>query len=526
MKMNFVSTILLLAFVVVFSACHFSVKRENIPPKSFRQYDFFKVKELRTKSPFLKIHMKNGNLYVLESWDVEVIKSLDDTSKENIVGNGALYSPTRELIAKKQFMVGLDSVALLETNVLKLSSSTAALILLTSVNAAFTISCIANPKACFGSCPTFYLSDDDSLRLQAEGFSFSISPSLEAIDIDALYHAQPSNGELLVEMRNEALETHVVRYVNILVVPKQKGTRVFVDNQNQFWLASAIIPPTNAVAQEGDCLNLLLRADGKERFSLANDTYLATKEEVELEFNVQSEGTYGLIIGSRQTLLPTYLLYQTFAYMGNDAGYWLAEIERKHLGNENLAVEHIFGGIDVLLYSPDKEWKVCGTVKEYGPLATDVHLLHLGKISAQKAKLKLRMTQGAWRIDYVALAELAEPVAPIRLRPSSVVYEGQENHNARAILSDSTRVLVTLPGDTYKIKYKLPETEKDFEFFLESRGYYLEWIRKEWIEEENPFLLAEILFVPERALKRLAPDFKRVEAQLEEYFWRSRYAKP
>jgi len=62
--------------------------------------------------------------------------------------------------------------------------------------------------------------------------------------------------------------------------------------------------------------------------------------------------------------------------------------------------------------------------------------------------------------------------------------------------------------------------------FLESRGYYLEWIRKEWIAEENPAFLAQMFLNPEAALRRLAPQFKEVEAKMENYFCRSRYAKP
>jgi len=56
--------------------------------------------------------------------------------------------------------------------------------------------------------------------LKAEGFSSSIAPPLEADDIDLLLNVKPENGELSIEMRNEALETHVVRYINIsLLLP-------------------------------------------------------------------------------------------------------------------------------------------------------------------------------------------------------------------------------------------------------------------------------------------------------------------
>ncbi len=60
---------------------------------------------------------------------------------------------------------------------------------MSGISLAVTAYCIANPKACFGSCPTFYLEDEggrEPERPQAEGFSESIARVLEARDIDAL----------------------------------------------------------------------------------------------------------------------------------------------------------------------------------------------------------------------------------------------------------------------------------------------------------------------------------------------------
>jgi hypothetical protein len=65
------------------------------------------------------------------------------------------------------------------------SPTVTALTVFTGITAATTIYCVTNPKACFRSCPTFYISDGDSLRLKAEGFLSSIAPSLEATDVDA-----------------------------------------------------------------------------------------------------------------------------------------------------------------------------------------------------------------------------------------------------------------------------------------------------------------------------------------------------
>ena len=51
-------------------------------------------------------------------------------------------------------------------------------------------------------------------------------------------------------------------------------------------------------------------------------------------------------------------------------------------------------------------------------------------------------------------------------------------------------------------------------------------MRQEWLEEESPERLAQMIFSTKTALKKLAPDYKKVEPGMEDLFWRSQYAKP
>ena len=275
-------------------------------------------------------------MYVLQAWEM-------DAARQYVVGQGALLNANRDTLRQEQFQIGIDSVAVFETNVIKTSHTVTALTIFTGITAAVTAYCIANPKACFGSCPTFYVSDGDSLQLQAEGFSASIAPSLEATDIDALYHASVTGDELEVEMRNEALETHVVRSVDLLALPRTRGSRVFTDSDGLFWECTSLLPPDAASAPEGDCLPLLLCADGNERYSMTDSIYLGAKEIIEMEFADIPREPCGLVIGCRQTLLSTYLLYQAFAYMGGDAGYWFARIERENMAQRHYPILGILG---------------------------------------------------------------------------------------------------------------------------------------------------------------------------------------
>ncbi|MGH2571238.1 MAG: hypothetical protein ACRDGR_08440, partial [bacterium] len=181
------------------------------------------------------------------------------------------------------------------------------------------------------------------------------------------------------------------------------------------------------------------------------------------------------------------------------------------------------GAIEIFLPSPDGGWVLAGTDHETGPLATDVRVVPLPEGSAP-ARVRLRLTRGHWRIDSVQLARLTERVEPRRVRPSRVLRHGTDDVGALARLLDPDRVLTTSPGDTYSLEFDLPPTEDAYELFIESRGYYLEWMREEWMQEEDPQRLAGFFLNPAAALQRLAPEFKKVEAQMEAAFWGSRYA--
>jgi hypothetical protein len=51
-------------------------------------------------------------------------------------------------------------------------------------------------------------------------------------------------------------------------------------------------------------------------------------------------------------------------------------------------------------------------------------------------------------------------------------------------------------------------------------------MRDEWIAEEDPAQAMALLTDPRAALRRLAPEFKKQEAGMEDLFWKSRYVRP
>jgi len=119
-----------------------------------------KTENLETK-PFLKAHLKNGDICILkDSWKIDTLKNI-------VSGNGVRYDFNRNKSYEGKVLIPIDSVAIFETNKKLGNTETervAALSILTGVNLILGIVCVTVPKACFGSCPTFYINENDDFH--------------------------------------------------------------------------------------------------------------------------------------------------------------------------------------------------------------------------------------------------------------------------------------------------------------------------------------------------------------------------
>lgn len=476
--------------------------------------------------------MSDGSLYLLDSL-------LKNISSDTVWGFGSYYNQYREIVITNKnseglpippaFKIPLSSVALFETNdITGLKGKILAMTLVGIPTAVVSIYCIINPKACFGSCPTFYCWNGKDTVLMAEGFSSSILKSFEKEDIDMLYNAKLSGNTLRLRVTNEALETHVIRYANLLAIPRTPNERVFASDDGMFTRVSDIRNPSSCLAPEGDCLEAVREMDQKERYSETDGKNLAAKEFIEVNFNMVPDGELGLIIGSRQTFLTTYLFYQSLAYLGNSAGNFAAMIENgdKSLQKKVNRVWNILGDIEVFFQEESGKWIKAGSIDEMGPIASDIHLVRLPSTRQTSIRIKLGLTKGLWRIDYLALAKLGQSAEPMLIKP--LVFSGdKENCDQfkKPLLSDPLDPLVTLPGDSFNLLYILPDARGEYELFLSTKGYYIEWMREQWLKEENLRKTSLFFVTPRLFMKMAAKEFKLVEPTMEKNFWMSRYAK-
>lgn len=466
---------------------------------------------------YLKVHTHSGELYVLDSWAVPA-------EGADLVGSGVLFDLDRVSQGVGNYSIPSAQIALLETNQQETVGAfgVSGLALFSVLSGVVTLACLADPKSCFGSCPTFY-AVDDSDRPLAEGFSSSFARTLEARDVDNL-GVRAESGAFSLVMRNEALETHAVRHVRLRAVASATGP-VMQTAGGELLKTSGRRVPSRCESIEGDCLAAVEARDDIEYAPRTDATDLAVREEVVLDFGAVV-GDVGVVLSARNSFVTTYVFYQSLAYSGRNAGDLMAALERGEPGVQEsvLGVARELGGIETLVSDAGGPWKQVGDFNEAGPIAADRQILRIGSVDSDGLRVKLRMAQGSWRIDEVGLTEIDDVVTPVTLTLDSVTTSHPADPNALDRLTDPERHLVTIPGDEYRLWFTIPEGG-EHELFLDTQGYYYEWMRDGWLDEESSASAAAVLLRPREALRLMAPAFKKLEPEMDRLFWSSRFRR-
>lgn len=470
-------------------------------------------------APFLKVHGKDGSVVVLASWRV-------DTDARTISGSGRRYDAGRRLTGEGDLTVPFEDVALVETNRPEIvPRSGLALLGIPAVTTAVIAGiCAASPKTCFGSCPTFYAGPDGAGPALAEGFSAAIAKPFEQTDVDSLDLPGPRGPTVVLTMRNEALETHFVRSVRLLAVDRPPGARVYRAG-DRYLPAHGEASPLACRGAAGDCLAAVTAADALEYRSPAGERDLAEQEIVELTFPPPT-GPAGLVVRARSSLLGTFVFYQGLAWLGTRAGEAFARLEEMSPGQVPALGDwaRLLGRAEVEVLAASG-WVRAGAFDEVGPIAHETQIVPLpASLPPGEVRVRLRLTRGNWKLDRLALAErIGPPVTPVVIPPSEVRRLGVPDPESLARLRGEGDRLVSLPGDAWTLDFPMPSSLHDPELFLESRGYYLEWMREDWMHEEDPDAAVALLARPRDALRRLAPAYKRIEEVSERTFWNSRF---
>lgn len=503
--------------VLVLTSCLSSRKIHRDTYKEFNEV--IHSEEFLDKNKFLKAHFESGEVCIYTStWVI-------DEEKNEISGEGTLYNHNRKVIETGQIVKSLDEAVLFETNK-KLTKDEELIMsrtILIGVDVTMGVVCIIDPKICYGSCPTFYIDEDESVHFSdAEGFSSAILPVQEYLDVDALSHTVNGGDDFTITMKNEALETHCVNKADLYLVPKKRDKQVFNTPSNKFYSCGEAYPLKSAVGINGDLTSELEFEDFNEAFSPSDPENMKSTEDVFLTFDVPvAQEDLGLVLNFRQSLMSTFIFYNGMSYMGDEVSDFFAKAEVE--GRMEKSIMSELGGIEVFVWNEEEsEWMAQEGFNETGPIAYNKQLVTFQNHSKSgEVKIKLRMNKGLWKLEYSSLVSVEEEISPIVLSPSKVVNEGEVDTESLALLNNDEH-LISMPGSDFKLTYEIPELHEEYEMFLGAQGYYLEWMRRNWLSDKDIAKVFQMKYRPSKFLKQSASEFKSYENYSEDAFWNSK----
>lgn len=399
---------------------------------------------------------------------------------------------------------------------------------------ALAVYCLACPKCCFGSCPTVYVPSDNGYVLQAELFSKCISRQLEENDLDKLYYSIPSSGEINLRITNEALETHYINKFNLYAVTHSKGIKIYQNNKDEFVQIKDLISSGKIFSSSGNDISELLNEDDNKYFRSDADKILELRKSPVMDFiDISTTTSPGkdkikMLIKYRNTLLTTTLLYDVvIGSQGINALEWTQKMNEDRIyAMQFKAVYDMFSGIFVEV-NKNNTWIEIGKFQDAGPINWKYSVVEIPvENDGGIVEARLKFIPDNVMIDYIAFDTTdsnenftVEKINPLRITD----YTNQKRNDISEFINeDDNRYLITIPGDCYFFHYDFKKpSDKETSLFIESKGYYNEWIRGNWIKEKNT-LYSFNLFDIQGTLNKLVDSWLENKDLLEQEFFNSR----
>lgn len=431
----------------------------------------------------VKAHLHDGSTVVF----ADGVTVSDNT----VYGAGILYDLTLES-SRAVSEVSLDDVAAMESYQTPVSTGAT-----TAASAASTVGIAVLGGlallALFGSCPTVYSVDLAEPFLEAELFSYSIAPSFQTRDIDKLGIRTTIDGKFELEIRNEMLETHYIDHLEVLEVLHAPQQNAYPDEKGRPIVVGSFIAPSNAVDQEGrDILKEVRTVDDlawsstNERLStVTNEDHL---DQLYLEFDLPPDADdVAMVFRMRNSLLNTVLLYDVLLKeQGFGALDWMSK-DLNRLGNkiETGLWYRKHMGLNIAVWD-DGHYRNVKRIGDQGPIAWSERAVRLRAGEDGKLKVRLSFVADNWRFDRIAVALDSERGRTrIVAVDSAVTPEGERPDIQAHLAKADEQYLITKPQDTVRLRFDVGDVAegKARSFFLASEGYYMEWMRSDWLTQ-------------------------------------------
>lgn len=455
-----------------------------------------------------------------------------------IAGQGMAYPLLVDIGTLRTIPVPMDSLVALETFAERTLVG-ASFVTTVAATALGTIGTAALAVAIFGSCPTVYADTGAGQMLQAEGFSYAIAPLFEHRDVDPLVLRPGTDGVLRLELRNEALETHLINHIELLAVAHRSGTLVAPDQSGRVAVVGDLRPVRTAVDRVGRDLSTVVRDRDGVVFASAPATLDAANpgdldDWIDLTADDLPPGdSFAVVLRLRNSLLNTVLLYDGMLNAQDAPDLLGVDLHRIASAVEFGEWYRRSMGMRVAVTTP-------GTIRgearlpDVGPIAFREVVVVLPRPThdAASVAVRLRFIVDNWRIDQVQFAGSVARPEPVLLPIAKVVVlrpsdtgEARSDTAARAALAaPDSRYLETLPGQRLQLEFAAaapPVSGDSTAYLIAWQGWYREWIRAQWLSHP----LRTTPFVPgDAALFAAVTRWRTRQPGFEAQFYRSSVA--
>lgn len=416
-----------------------------------------------------------------------------------VYGRGARFSMHGSPSPTQLFDIPLDSISAM--NYYHLENSGGSIIgsmLLGLYSVTITplaVYCTICPKCCFGSCPTVYTGG----TLQAELFSYSISHYFQESDVDRIYPLPDDSGRFELKVANEALETHYINFLQPWQVLHPKGSFAFADQDQEILVTADLNKISGARNSLGqDITNLISVTDDKVfRSDSLFDKQLESSrltDWITVDVPVEAgQNEICLVLNLRNTLLTTVLFYDlVMESQGVFALEWMDRMQNDYLYARMFTeLYRRYAGIRIYAFENDR-WVQKQHIGDVGPIAWKEMAVRIPlDPSVSPVRLKLEFFPDNIMIDRIAWSErilsdtewqsTACPIRMIRSDSDIIMTDLEE-----LIAETDDEYLITYPGQSYRFTYQSNQNDAlASSIFLKSKGYYLEWLRGNWITGTN-----------------------------------------
>ncbi|MDR8392816.1 hypothetical protein NC796_16795 [Aliifodinibius sp. S!AR15-10] len=382
--------------------------------------------------------------------------------------------------------------------------------------------------AIFGSCPTIYSQTDTTMYLESELFSNSIAPLFEKRDVSAIMAKPDPNGSLKLEVRNEALETHYINHLELLQVVHDRDARVVPAGNGNVLTISNLIDPVSAIDINGEDHRTVLLDDDSLAYSsdITGDVGSEVQwDQIELVFSPEDSDAGALYLNLRNSLFTTVLLYDyLLASQGVESLNWVGKELQTVSGAVALGdFNHSFMGLQIE-QRVDGIYHQVGRIENTGPIAWRELAVPISMTTGDSVHIRLKFLADVWRIDEIKLATQVELPEVNYLKPAAILDSKGAGLPGKTDLlaSADDKYLVTYPGERFYVLFDVDErNDKKASYLLAGQGYYIEWIREEWIEKHE---MGEPVVFTSELVMEAQQRWRETKDEFEQKFFDSKVA--